>query len=185
MNDKSKLKISDYSLLIRESWIAHDKDWTRPGFRAVLVCYIGKWRMGISNKFLRAPLSVIYRFFFRYVRNHYGIELPYTVNLGARVIFEHQHGIVVHGRATIGDDSIIRQCVTIGNRYLSSIEDAPVIGKRVNIGAGAVILGDIIIGDDSSIGANAVVLHNVSPGVTVVGNPAKPIVKLSQSSSEE
>ncbi len=160
---------------IQEDWIAHDRDWTRPGFRAVAVQRFGVWRMTIEPKLLRSPLSVIYRFFYRFVRNVYGIELPYTVQLGRRVIFEHQHGIVIHGSCVIGDDCIIRQGVTLGNRSLDRVLDAPKLGKRVNIGAGAKILGNIQLGDDVNIGANAVVLCDVETGKTAVGIPAKVI----------
>ena len=173
MSNKTRHSLKEYFYLIHESWIAHNRDSSRAGFRAVLVYYFGNWRMGIKNKFIRAPFSFIYRFFYRYVRNNYGIELPYTVMLGARVIFEHQHGIVIHGRVIIGDDSIIRQGVTIGNRYVGAPNEAPVIGARVNIGAGAVILGNITVGDNAFVGANSVVLHDVMPETSVAGIPAK------------
>jgi serine O-acetyltransferase len=129
--------------------------------------------MKVQSKLLRAPLSILYRSLFRHVRNVYGIELPYTVELGRRVIIEHQGAIVIHGYSKIGDDCIIRQGVTIGNRYLDRPLEAPKLGKRVNIGAGAKILGDVTIGDDVCIGANAVVLSDVPAGATVVGIPAK------------
>ncbi len=158
---------------IMEDWKAHDCDWTRPGFRAVAVHRFGVWRMGIQSKWLRAPFSILYRMLYRKVRNGYGIELPYTVKLGRRVIFEHQSGIVIHGHSEIGDDSIIRQGVTLGLRYLDAPCKAPKLGKRVNVGAGAVILGDVVIGDGASIGANAVVLSDVPPHYTAVGIPAK------------
>ena len=161
--------------LWREDLSAHQGDWTRPGFRSVAVHRFGQWRMGIRPKLLRAPFSLIYRVLFRRCRNIYGIELPYSVHLGRRVIIEHQAGIVVHGSAVIGDDCILRQGVTIGNNGLNHPQDAPVIGKRVNIGAGAKILGPVCIGDDAVIGANAVVLHDVPAGTTVVGIPARPI----------
>ncbi|GBF80672.1 serine O-acetyltransferase [Aphanothece sacrum] len=164
---------------VKEDWIAHEKDWTRPGFRAVAVNRFGVWRMKIEPKFLRAPFSIIYRFLYRYVRNIYGIELPYTVELGRRVIIEHQSCIVIHGHAVIGDDCIIRQGVTLGNRYLNCPLDAPKLGKRVNIGAGAKILGKVIIGDDVNIGANAVVLSDIAEGQTVVGIPARILSKKS------
>jgi serine O-acetyltransferase len=131
--------------------------------------------MTIEPKLLRGPLSVVYRFFYRFVRNVYGIELPYTVKLGRRVIVEHQHGIVVHGGCVIGDDCIIRQGVTLGNRFLDRPFDAPQLGNRVNIGAGAKILGKVQLGDDVNIGANAVVLCDVEAGKTAVGIPAKVI----------
>lgn len=161
--------------LIREDLRAHGGDWTRPGFRAIAACRFGQWRMHVKPKLLRAPLSVFYRWMFRYCRNHYGVELPYSVTLGRRVVIEHQGAIVIHGDCVIGDDCVIRQGVTMGNRHLAQPYDAPVLGARVNVGAGAKLLGKIRVGDDAVIGANAVVLHDVPAGTTVVGIPARPI----------
>jgi serine O-acetyltransferase len=158
---------------IKEDWIAHGKDWTKPGFRAVAVYRFGVWRMNIKPIFLRAPLSILYRALFRKIRNSYGIELPYSAQLGRRVVIEHQSCIVIHGDCIIGDDCIIRQGVTMGNRYLDRPFDAPKLGKRVNVGAGAKLFGNITIGDDVNIGANAVVLSDIPPGKTAVGIPAK------------
>jgi N-acetylglucosaminyl-diphospho-decaprenol L-rhamnosyltransferase len=158
---------------IREDWVAHDKDWTRPGFRAIAIYRFGVWRMQVEPKILRAPLSILYRSLFRHARNVYGIELPYSAKLGRRVIIEHQGGIVIHGGCIIDDDCIIRQGVTLGNRYLDRPLDAPRLGKRVNIGAGAKVLGGIILGDDAIVGANAVVLKDIPAGQTAVGIPAK------------
>ena len=158
-------------------WQVHNRDWTLPGFRAVVVCRFGQWRMTIKNAFLRAPMSVMYRILFRRVRNVYGIELPYSITLGREVVIEHQGAIVVHGSAVIGDGSIIRQGVTIGNRSLEHPYDAPVIGAKVNIGAGAKILGKVTIGDGAVIGANAVVLNDVGPRELAVGIPARIVSK--------
>ncbi len=158
---------------LKEDWIAHGRDWSLPGFRAVAVQRFGVWRMSIQPKLLRAPLSVLYRMLYRKVRNGYGIELPYTVNLGRRVVIEHQGAIVIHGYCTIGDDCILRQGVTLGNRYLERPLDAPVLGDRVNVGAGAKIFGAITLGNNVQVGANAVVLQDVPAGATVVGIPAK------------
>lgn len=158
---------------IREDWIAHGQDWTKPGFRAVALQRFGVWRMRIEPKLLRAPFSVLYKFLYGFIRNFYGIELPYTVQLGRRVIIEHQHGIIIHGHCVIGDDCIIRQGVTLGNRYLEKPYDAPQLGDRVNVGAGAKILGKVKLGNDVNIGANAVVLSDIAPGQTAVGIPAK------------
>lgn len=76
------------------------------------------------------------------------------------------------GDAVIGDDVIIRQGVTIGLRR-AGVRGAPRIGNRVDIGAGAKILGSIVIGDDVVIGANAVVLKDVPPEFIAVGIPAR------------
>ena len=158
--------------LIREDWEAHGRDWTKPGFRATAVHRFGVWRMRIHPRFLRAPFSILYRSLYRRVRNYYGIDLPYSVQLGRRVIIEHCGAIVVHGNASIGDDCIIRQGVTIGIRSIDRPFDAPQLGSRVDVGAGAKILGKVRVGDGAQIGANAVVLGDLPAGVTAVGIPA-------------
>lgn len=129
--------------------------------------------MKVKPMLLRAPLSVLYRTLFRGVRNFYGIELPYTAQIGRRVIFEHQHGIVVHGATVIGDDCIIRQGVTLGIRTLDKLGDAPILGKKVNVGAGAKVIGNVRVGDGANIGANAVVLEDVPARGLAVGVPAR------------
>jgi serine O-acetyltransferase len=158
---------------LKEDWIAHGRDWTKPGFRAVAVHRFGNWRMTVRPKLLRAPLSLLYRALFRHVRNHYGIELPYSATLGRRVIIEHQGAIVIHGSAVIGDDCILRQGVTLGNKSLDRPFDAPTLGRSVNVGAGAKLLGAITIGDHAQIGANAVVLRDIPANTTAVGIPAR------------
>ncbi len=158
---------------IKEDWIVHGRDWTKPGFRAVAVQRFGVWRMKIEPKLLRASFSLLYRALYYKIRNNYGIDLPYTVQLGRRVIIEHQSCIIIHGYSTIGDDCVIRQGVTIGNRYLENPFDTPKLGARVNVGAGAKILGKVTIGDDVNIGANAVVLVDIPAGQTAVGIPAR------------
>ncbi len=168
---------------IIEDWESHDRDFTRPGFQALAVHRFGTWRMGIGPRVIRAPLSVLYRVLFRGVRNLYGIELPYTARLGRRVVIEHQSGIVIHGNAEIGDDCIIRQDVTIGNRRSERPLDAPRLGKRVTVGAGAKVLGAVQVGDDAKIGANAVVCDDVPAGAVVIGIPAR--VVRTRSAAEE
>jgi serine acetyltransferase len=158
---------------IKEDWIAHGCDWTKPGFRAVAIQRFGVWRMKINSRMLRAPFSLLYTALYRKVRNSYGIDLPYTAKLGRRVVIEHQSAIVIHGHCSIGDDCVIRQGVTLGNRYLDRPLEAPKLGNRVNVGAGAKILGNVTIEDDVNIGANAVVLLDISAGQTAVGIPAK------------
>jgi serine O-acetyltransferase len=158
--------------LIAEDYRSHGSDWTRPGFRTLFWHRFGNWRMGVRPKLLRAPLSLLYRWGFRHCRNVYGIEIPYAATIGRGVIVEHQGGIVVHGASVIGDGSIIRQNCTLGLRSLDRLDEAPIIGKRVNIGAGSVIMGRVTIGDDAAIGANAVVMQDVPAGGLAVGVPA-------------
>ncbi len=164
---------------IVEDWEVHGRDWTRPGFQALAVHRFGNWRLGVEPRALRAPLSMLYRTLFRGVRNLYGIELPYSARVGRRVVIEHQGAIVIHGDASIGDESVIRQGVTVGNRRIERPHEAPRIGARVNVGAGAKILGAVSIGDDAQIGANAVVVSDVPAGAVAVGIPAR-IVRTSE-----
>lgn len=166
--------------LIHEDWLAHGRDWTKPGFQALAIHRFGNWRMGVRPRFVRAPLSIAYRAMFGFVRNFYGIELPYTVAVGRRVVIEHQGGIVIHGSSVIGDECIIRQGVTLGNRHLARPLDAPQLGNGVSVGAGAKLLGAVSIGDCATVGANAVVCEDVPANTTVVGIPARPVTGRSE-----
>jgi len=159
--------------LWKEDFRAHEGDWTRPGFRALAVYRFGVWRMGIRSKIIRAPFSMLYRFLFRRVRNGYGVELPYSATVGRRVVIEHQSCIVIHGNSVIGDECILRQGVTLGNRRMEQPHEAPTLGRGVNVGAGAKILGAVMIGDGAAIGANAVVLSDVPAHALAVGIPAR------------
>ena len=103
------------------------------------------------------------------------IELPYSATVGRRVVIEHQGGIVVHGHCVIGDDCVLRQGVTLGNKTMDRPYDAPKLGSKVNVGAGAKILGAVTIGDGAQIGANAVVVKDVPAGAMAVGVPARVI----------
>lgn len=157
---------------IREDFAAHGRDLLSPGFHALAVHRFGVWRMGIDRRLFRAPMSLIYRTLHRAATGIYGIELPYTARVGRRVVIEHQQGIVVHGKTVIGDDCILRQGVTLGIRSMDRLDDAPVLGNGVNVGAGAKIIGRVHVGDRAQIGANAVVLHDVPEGALAVGVPA-------------
>lgn len=162
--------------LVAEDYRSHGGDWTRPGFRAVAIHRFGTWKEGLRLRLIRAPLSILYRVMFRVARNRYGIEIPLRVTLGQKVVFEHQGGIVIHPRSVIGDGCVIRQGVTLGNR-VHGVQEAPVLGCGVNIGAGAKLLGAIRVGDNAQVGANAVVLCDVPAGATAVGVPAKIILR--------
>jgi serine O-acetyltransferase len=131
---------------IREDLTVHYGEWDRPGFRALAVYRFGAM-LKDKNGILWWPLSFGYRFMFRYIRNHYGIELPATTIVGRRFLIGHQHGIIIHPNAEFGDDCIIVQNVTIGNVAVGRKNSGPKFGDRVEIGAGAVILGSIRVGD--------------------------------------
>ncbi|UAK26564.1 hypothetical protein K8P63_07625 [Sphingomonas nostoxanthinifaciens] len=83
----------------------------------------------------------------------------------------HPNGIVIHPDSVIGPNCLILQQVTLA----AGADGAPRLGGHVDIGAGAKLLGGIVVGDHAVIGANAVVTRDVAPGTTVVGIPARPI----------
>jgi serine O-acetyltransferase len=101
-----------------------------------------------------------------------GIMLPYTMPIGRRVRLEHFGGMVLSGRR-IGSDVVMRQNTTLGIISVQDLDARPVIGDYVDIGAGAVILGDITLGDGVIVGANAVVTRPVPAWAVVGGVPAR------------
>jgi serine O-acetyltransferase len=169
--------------LVKEDYLVNGCDWTRPGFRAVFMYRFGVRRMQVRLWLFRVPLSVIYRWMHRYVRNRYGIELHYTTKIGRRLRIAHQGAIVIHEHATIGDDCTLRQGVTIGASNKYSIEEAPRLGNGIDVGAGAMIVGNVSIGDRARIGPNAVVMMNVPADSTAFAPPAR-IVQAPRVSTE-
>jgi serine O-acetyltransferase len=157
---------------IREDWRTYEGDLTRQGLMVMLVYRLGCWRYGIQQRWLRLPFSFVYKMLKLLSQMLTGIELPCETTMGRRVVIEHFGGIIISGDAVIGDDVVIRNGVTIGLRRTGE-KGAPVIGNRVDIGAGAKVLGDIKIGDDVIIGANAVVLQDIPANCLAVGVPAK------------
>jgi serine O-acetyltransferase len=158
--------------LVAEDFRTHERDPFSQGFWAIAVHRLGNWRMGIRHRLLRAPVTLLYRILYKLVQILGGIDLPYTTIVGRRVKLEHFGGMILVARS-IGDDVIIRQNTTFGVRNTRELNGKPIIGNRVDIGAGAVLLGHIRIGDGSVIGANAVVLDDVPPGSLAVGVPAR------------
>ncbi len=157
---------------LREDWRTYGGDINRQGFWVMIPYRFGRWRYKVRPRLLRAPLSFLYKVMKLGSQILTGIDLPCEVNLGHRFRIEHFGGIIISGDASFGDDVVLRNNVTIGLRRTGE-RGAPAFGNRVDIGAGAVILGQIHIGDDVSIGANAVVLTDVPPNCIAVGVPAQ------------
>lgn len=159
--------------LVREDFNTHGRHFVA-GFWVVLLHRYGNWRMGIRNKIVRLPFSLIYKLLFPIFQFVFGIKLSYTVKLGRRVKIEHFGGMIL-GAREIGDDVTIRQNTTMGIARKSQLNGKPTIRNGVDIGCGVVILGNVIVGENSVVGANAVVVKDVPPNVLVAGVPAKVI----------
>ncbi len=161
--------VQDLMNQIQEDWSVNSRDWTMPGFRALAVHRVGTWLSNRRGSFLKSGLLALYRVMYRYVRNHYGVEIPLTTTIGRRLLLVHQHGIVFHWKSVIGDDCLIRHNATIGAGYggQKTLHKGPRLGHRVEVGPGAVIFAGVKIGDDAVIGPNAVVMSDVPAGARV------------------
>lgn len=157
--------------LVAEDYRTHGSDPLSQGFWALFWHRFGNWRMGLP-KLLRVPATILFRIARKLVEWLCGIYLPYTVRVGRRVHLEHFGGMILVAQA-IGNDVIIRQNTTFGIIGLDGLQNRPVIGNGVEIGAGAVILGSIHVGDHAIIGANSVVTRHVPAGAVVGGVPAR------------
>ncbi|MEI6067587.1 MAG: serine acetyltransferase [Methylococcaceae bacterium] len=157
---------------IREDWRTYEGDIRRQGLFVMLVYHFGRWRYCIKHRWLRFPFSFVYKTLRMLSHILTGIDLPCETQVGRRLTIEHFGDIIISGDTVIGDDVVIRNGVTIGLKHTGT-RGAPVIGNRVDIGAGAKILGAIRIGDDVVIGANAVVLQDIPANSLAVGVPAK------------
>ena len=157
---------------LREDWVTYERDLGRQGLWVMTVYRFGRWRYGVRVRSLRVLLSLLYKVLKLLTQILTGIDLPCEVTIGRRFKIEHFGGIIISGDAVFGDDVVIRNGVTVGLRR-TGVPGAPSIGNRVDIGAGAKILGAITIGDDVAIGANAVVLEDVPSDSIAVGVPAR------------
>jgi serine O-acetyltransferase len=102
-----------------------------------------------------------------------GCEIPIGTRIDGGLHMPHPNGIVIHTDVVVGPNCLIFQQVTLG----SNGRGVPVLGGHVDVGAGAKIIGPVRIGDHAVIGANAVVTSDVEPGTTVVGIPARPLLR--------
>lgn len=123
-----------------------------------------------SHKLYKKKIPVLPRFIFLLTRLINGCSIPPQVEIGENTRFAHNGlGVIVHDKAVIGHDTVIQGNVVIGGKD----GKGPKIGNYCYIGAGAVLLGGITVGDDAIIGANAVVTHDVPPGMYALGVPAR------------
>jgi len=104
-----------------------------------------------------------------------GIEIHPAARIGEGLFIDHGMGVVVGETAEIGDDVTLYQGVTLGGTGFATGKRHPTVEDNVTIGSGAKLLGPIVVGHGAKIGANTVVIHDVPPNSTVVGNPGHPV----------
>lgn len=142
----------------------------------VLLCYPSIralfWHR-IAHKQFKKGRVVFARVLSQHARKVTGIEIHPGATIGKRFFIDHGMGVVIGETAVIGDDVTVYQGVTLGGTGKESGKRHPTIGNNVTIGAGAKVLGPFRVGDGSKIGAGSIVLKEVPPECTVVGNPGR------------
>jgi serine O-acetyltransferase len=104
-----------------------------------------------------------------------GIEIHPAVRIGADFFIDHGAGVVIGETAEIGDSVTLYQGVTLGGTGFQRGKRHPTVEDNVTVGSGAKLLGPVVVGRGAKIGANTVVIEDVPPGTTVVGNPGHPV----------
>ena len=144
--------------------------FTYSGLHAIWAHRIAHWLYKKRFFTLARIISQVSRFFT-------GIEIHPGAKIGQRVFIDHGMGVVIGETCEIGDDVVLYQGVTLGGTGKEKGKRHPTIKNNVVISSGAKVLGSFTVGENSRIGANAVVLKEVPPNSTVVGIPGR-IVKL-------
>jgi serine O-acetyltransferase len=139
---------------------------TYPGLHAVLFHRLNHWLWNLGLKWLSRWLSALARWLT-------GIEIHPAATIGRRFFIDHGMGVVIGETTEIGDDCTLYHGVTLGGTSWQKGKRHPTLRKNVVVGAGAKILGPIVMGDGARIGSNAVVLKDVPEGATVVGVPGR------------
>jgi serine O-acetyltransferase len=153
-----------------------DRDPAARSVLEILFCYPGLhalWWYRVAHFFWEHKLRFLGRLTSHATRFFTGIEIHPGAKIGRRFFIDHGMGVVIGETAEIGDDVLMYQGVVLGGTSLEKHKRHPTIGNKVVIGAAAIILGPIIIGDGARVGANSVVVNPVPPGATVVGIPGR------------
>ena len=169
------------SMFLRESIKAYrERDPAARSDLEVLLCYPGLHATvmhRLSHMLWLHGIKLPGRWIAHLARWLTGIEIHPGATIGRRLIIDHGMGVVIGETAEIGDDVYLYHQVTLGGTSSEHAKRHPTLGNGVFVGAGAKVLGAIMVGDGARIGANAVVLKSVGAGVTVVGIPAQPIAR--------
>jgi serine O-acetyltransferase len=167
---------------------AKERDPARPTALQVVFAYPGVhaiWGHRISHWLWNRGARLVARTFAEFTRILTGVEIHPGAILGSRLFIDHATGVVIGETAEVGDDVTIYHGVTLGGSGRDTGKRHPTVGDRVVIGAGAKVLGAIKIGDDSRIGANAVVVKPVPSSSVVVGVPGQVITRVGRGSPDD
>jgi serine O-acetyltransferase len=151
------------------------EDPAATGWFSVLLNYSGLhavWAHRIHHRLWQRGFRLPARFLSQVTRFWTGIEIHPGATIGRRLFIDHGMGVVIGETAIVGDDVTIYHGVTLGGTSLLKKKRHPTLGNGVVVGNTSSILGDIVVGNNSRVGAGSVVLRDVPPDSTVVGVPA-------------
>jgi serine O-acetyltransferase len=141
---------------------------TWPGIHALLA-------YRVAHALQLAGVPIVPRLIAMLTRTLTGIEIHPSARIGRGLFIDHGTGVVIGETADIGNDVTLYQGVTLGGTGFATGKRHPTVQDNVTIGSGAKLLGPITIGHGAKIGANSVVITDVPPNSTVVGNPGHPV----------
>jgi len=168
-----------FSSIKEDIQAAFKKDPAARSVAEVFFCYSGLhaiWLYRVAHKLWNIGFRLEARILSQIARFFTGIEIHPAAKIGRRFFIDHGMGVVIGETAEIGDDVLMYQGAVLGGVSLKKHKRHPTIGNRVVIGAGAILLGPIKVGDGVRIGAGSVVINDVPENATVVGVPARAIV---------
>jgi len=141
---------------------------TWPGVQALLAHRVAHGLHGLGVPLVPRSISMV-------SRTLTGIEIHPAAEIGDGFFIDHGAGVVIGETAQIGDDVTLFQGVTLGGTGFATGKRHPTLQDNVTVGAGAKLLGAITVGHGAKVGANSVVINDVPPNSTVVGNPGHPV----------
>lgn len=160
-----------------------DRDPAAKSVLEILLCYSGLhalWFYRLNHWLWNHGMRLLSRWLSQVARLLTGIEIHPAAQIGKRLFIDHGMGVVIGETSVICDDVTLYQGVTLGGTGKEKGKRHPTIGNGVVIGAGARILGNIRVGDNSRVGAGSVVLRDVPDNSTIVGVPGHVILRAGQ-----
>src|SRR4051812_25961125 len=162
----------------RDIQAARERDPAARNDIEVVLCYPGfhaRQLHRLAYRLHQSELHLLARLVSHLNRAVTGIEIHPAARIGEGLFIDHGMGVVIGETAEIGANVTLYQGVTLGGTGFATGKRHPTVQDNVTIGSGAKLLGPITIGHGAKIGANAVVIHEVPPNSTVVGNPGHPV----------
>ncbi|MBL7197258.1 MAG: serine O-acetyltransferase [Candidatus Omnitrophica bacterium] len=160
----------------KEIRAATERDPAAKNYLEIILLYSGLHAIifyRITNFLLKLKIPILPRAISQFTRLLTGIEIHPAARIGRGLFIDHGMGVIIGETSIIGDNVTLYQGVTLGGTGKETGKRHPTIGNNVVIGAGAKILGNISIGDNSYVGANAVVIKDVPSNSTAVGVPGR------------